>query len=151
MSHTINRAPVVADEHGVVLAEVVEQREQIVSEVADAVGLDLSWRRRVPVPALIRREHVIPGVGERCHLMAPRVTQLGEAVAQHDGGVRRIAGLVHAQRDAVDRDVADGAVGHVERLSVIACISPQVRPSLVHKVLNASSAASLKPSRLRKL
>ena len=38
------RAPVVADEHGVVLAEVVEQRQEIAGQVADAVGADLRGR-----------------------------------------------------------------------------------------------------------
>ena len=84
-----------ADEDSVVLAEVIEQSDEVVGELGDAVRLDLAWCRRVAVAALVGGDDMVAGLGERRHLVTPRVGELGEAVAQHDRRVGRIAGLVH--------------------------------------------------------
>ena len=96
-------APVVADEDGVVVAGGVEQPEQVAGEVVDAVRLDVARRAGRAVAALVGSEHVVPGVGERTDLVAPRVGALGEAVAQHDRRRRRVAGLDDVELDAVHR------------------------------------------------
>jgi hypothetical protein len=66
----------------------------------------------VAVAALIGGDHVKAGVGERRHLVPPGVGELRKTVAQHDRRVSGIAGLVHAQRDAVDIDVSDRRLAH---------------------------------------
>ena len=59
------------------------------------------------VAALIGREHVEPGVGERLHLVSPRVGALGEPVAQHDERVARPSRFRDVELDAVgNRDSA---------------------------------------------
>ena len=83
------RAPVVADEHGVVVAGRVEQGQQVAGEVVDAVGLDVTRRARAAVAALVGGQHVVAGGGQRLDLVAPRVGALGEAVAEHDGRAGR--------------------------------------------------------------
>ena len=80
------RAPVVADEDRRRRSRGdVEQPEQVGGQVLDAVGLDLrSVRVECAVAALVGRDHVVAGIGERLDLVSPRVGELGEAVAQHD-------------------------------------------------------------------
>ena len=73
------------DEDGLLDAERVEQADQIAGQVMDVVGLDLRRPVAVAVAALVGRDGAEAGRGERRHLMAPRVGQLGEAVAEDDG------------------------------------------------------------------
>ena len=68
-------------------------------------------RARAAVAALVGREHVVAGVGERRDLVAPRVGALGEAVAQHDRRRRRVAGLDDVELDAVDGVAVRGRHG----------------------------------------
>ena len=98
-----HRAPVVADEGRLLGADVVEQAEQVVGEVVDVVGLDRLGPVGLAVAALVRGEHAVAGVGERGDLVAPRVRQLGEAVAEHDGRAVLGTGLHQVELDAVGR------------------------------------------------
>ena len=92
-------APVVADEHGALDVERVEQADQVARQMVDVVGGDVVRTVAVAVAALVGRDRAEPGGDERGHLVAPGVRQLGKAVAEHDG---RAAALV-AHREAICR------------------------------------------------
>ena len=101
------RAPVVADDHRLGDAGVVEQPDEVGGEVLGAVARDVGRGGRVAVAALVGREHVEPGVGERLHLVSPRVGALGEPVAQHDERIARPSRFRDVELDAV----GDGRLG----------------------------------------
>ena len=90
-------APVVPDEDRALLVERVEQADHVGAQRRHVVGLDLRGRRRAAVAAHVGHDHAVAGLGERRDLMAPGERQLGEAVAEDDGGAA--AGLVDVQLD----------------------------------------------------
>ena len=90
-------AEVVADEHRAFGADVVEQADDVGGQLDDVVGVDRLRLRGPAVPALIGRQHVVAGLGQRGYLVPPRVGQLGEAVGQHDDRRAAVAGLGHPQ------------------------------------------------------
>jgi hypothetical protein len=52
-----------AHEHGLVMAEMIEEAEQVIGEVPDTVVLNLGENRAVAVAALVWADHMITGVG----------------------------------------------------------------------------------------
>ena len=100
------RAPVVADEDGVVVTGLVEQRVEVAGEMLDAVRLHRGRCARPAVAALIGCNRVIAGSREHRQLMTPRIGALGKAVAEHDRRVGRVARFQHVQVDVVDVDRA---------------------------------------------
>jgi hypothetical protein len=71
-----------------------------------ALRVRFDWRGRVglAIAALVGHDRAEAGVSERLHLMAPRVPQLGKAVAKDHG--KAGAGLRHVHPDAVGFDEA---------------------------------------------
>jgi len=65
-------------------------------EVLEIVGLHGRGRVAAAVAALVGRDHAEAGGGQGRDLAAPRVGELGEAVAQHHR--RAASALVHGQR-----------------------------------------------------
>ena len=57
-------APIVADEHGLLMAGLVDQGQQVIGEVADAV-VGHVLRRLTSRPALVGRDDVVSGRRER--------------------------------------------------------------------------------------
>ena len=126
------RTPVVTDDHRLGDAGVVEQPDEVGGQVLGAVARDVDRGGRVAVAALIGREHVEPGVGERLHLVSPRVGTLGEPVAQHDERISRPSRF---------RDVQLDAVGNFDSaLTNLVHTTPSVRNGAA--ACSASSAAS---------
>ena len=97
-------AEVVADEHRLLGADVVEQADEVGGQLDDVVGVDGVGLRRAAVAALIGRQHVVAGLGQRRNLVAPGVGQFGEAVGQHDHRRAAFAGLDDPQLHAVGLD-----------------------------------------------
>ena len=102
-----HRAPVVADEHGPLLADVVEQAEQVVGEVVDVVVLDRLGPARPAVAALVG--------GERRGSRRRRAPGAGGATSRPARGSRgrgRRGSPRPASSDVeVDAVGGDGAVG----------------------------------------
>ena len=99
-----HRAPVVADEHGLLGADVVEQADEVAGQCVDVVVLDGLGSAGAAVATLIRSQHVVAGLRENRDLVSPGVGQLGETVGQHDDGCLAFARLDHAQLHAVGLD-----------------------------------------------
>ena len=101
---------------------------QHADEVADQMDLGvvahLGRHVGLAVPALVGRQHVEAGIGQRDELVTPRVPALGEPVAQHHRGPvgRPRLGDVHADAVGVDEPVR----GHAARKCGIT-LSPQMR------------------------
>jgi hypothetical protein len=74
----------VADEDPPLLAEVVEDRDQVAGEVVDVVGLDVVGPARPAVAALVEGNGPVAGGGQGGDLVAPGVGEIREAVDQHD-------------------------------------------------------------------
>ena len=104
--------PVVADEGGPVVAVVVEQPAQVAGQVVGAVVGDLGRARAPAVAAQVRRIGAVAGVGQRAELMAPRVPELREAVAQDDGGAVGRPRHRHVQLDPVRRHLLVRHLSH---------------------------------------
>ena len=79
-------APVVPREDRALDAEHVEQAGEVARQVVDVVGADRLGPIAAAVAALVGRDHAEARADERVELMPPRVRELREAVAQHDGG-----------------------------------------------------------------
>ena len=87
--------------------------DEVGREVLGAVALDVGRRARLAVAALVRCEYVEPGVGERLHLVAPRVGALGKPVAEDDERIAGPSGLGDVELDAVsDGDAAASDLVH---------------------------------------
>ena len=95
-------APVVPGERRLVVAVVVEQSAQVRRQLVRPVGGHLGGGRAAAVAAQVGGEGAVPGVAQRAELVAPRVPELGEAVAEdHRRAIVRAGG----------RDVELHAVG----------------------------------------
>ena len=100
------RAPVVADNDRLLLAEGMHQGDDVAGQMQDRIGGDVLRCIARAIAALIGCDDPESGIGERRNLVAPRVPGLGESVAQHDQ--RPVAGLGNVQFDVVDFDRAGG-------------------------------------------
>ena len=90
-------AEVVADDHRAFGADVIEQADDVGAQLDDVVGVDGRRLRRPAVAALIGRQHVVAGLGQRGDLVPPRIGQFGEAVGQHHHRRAAVTGLDHPQ------------------------------------------------------
>ncbi len=91
-----------ADEHRSFGTDVVEQSEQIATQVDDVVVGDLARAVGPAVAPLVGDDHAVASGDERLDLVAPGVRQLGEAMAQQDG--EAVTLVDHRQLDPVGRD-----------------------------------------------
>ena len=97
-------APVVADEHRLLDADVVEQADKVAGQRMDVVVLDGIGSAGAAVPALVGGEHVIAGVRENRDLVAPRIRQFRESVGQHDQRCTAFSGFDDPQARPVRLD-----------------------------------------------
>src|SRR5208282_1159050 len=67
------RPPIVPDDDGLLLAQGMNDADDVGREVQDVIRLDRFRRVRLPIPALIRRDRLVASLGKRCHLMPPGV------------------------------------------------------------------------------
>jgi hypothetical protein len=79
-------------------------------ERSKGVSFDRLWTIGFAIAALVGRDRAKASVSERADLMAPRVPELGKAVAQHDW--ETTAGLDHMHPDAVGIDERVIEYGH---------------------------------------
>ena len=77
------RPPVVADEHCPRRAQGTDERDDVAHQVEHRVVGHVVGRRGRTEAALIGRDHVEPGLGQRLHLVAPRVRRLRKPVEEH--------------------------------------------------------------------
>ena len=83
-------APVVADEDRLVDLEMIEQADEIASQMLDVVVLDRLGPVGRAIAALVRRDHANAGLAQRLDLVTPGERELRPAMAQHH---RRRVGL----------------------------------------------------------
>ena len=99
-----HRAPVVADEHGLLGADVVEQTDEVAGQGVDVVVLDGVGAAGAAVPPLVWGQHAVAGLREHRNLMSPGVGKFGESVGQHEHGRFAFACLDHPQPHTVGLD-----------------------------------------------
>ena len=104
-------SPVVADDHGGLGAEGIEQARHVAHQVEDGVGVDGFGGLGLAVATHVGRHGVVARRSQRRELMPPRVPELGEAVTQEHQ--RAFAGLRHVHLDAVGLDGAVTDPGHL--------------------------------------
>jgi len=110
----------VPDDHGLPLAQRLDQPDGVADQVQDRVGLDRLRPARAAIAALVRSDRVEARLGKRGQLVAPGVPALGEAVQQQHRRARARLGDVHAQPAAgVDQTVVD--LGHRHSCALTAC------------------------------
>ena len=102
-------SPIVSNHVEALCVEGGRHREHVVAELGDAVCLDTLGSRALRVPALIRGDGAIPGIGEIVQRVMPAASRLRESVEQeHKLSVGRTRGErveAHAAR-------RDGRVPH---------------------------------------
>lgn len=86
-----------SDEDGLVDAEHVEQAGEIAGQVFEVESFDDLRGVAGAKPTHVGCDHPEAGVDQRPELLAPRVRNLGPAVAQHDGRTR--SGVVNRECD----------------------------------------------------
>src|SRR3546814_19483470 len=86
------------------MAGLVGQAEEVVGEVVDVVVGDRLGPVGLAVAALIGADHLVPGVGQGGHLVAPRVRELRAAVGEDDG--EPVSGLADVRLDPVGDDAS---------------------------------------------
>ena len=91
-----------ADDHALVNLERVEHPNDVLNQLAHLVSLDRLRTIGFAVAALVGRDRTKAGLGERAELMAPRVPELGKAVAKKHR--KALAGLDHVHPDAIGFD-----------------------------------------------
>jgi hypothetical protein len=101
-------APVVPDEGSLLFAQVIEQANHVLAHGRNVIGLDGCGDGAPAVAAHVRRDGSVARIGKRGQLVAPRVPELGKAVAEDHRP--SLADLRHVELDAVRRHlpVADG-------------------------------------------
>ena len=95
--------PVVAHEGGAVVAVVIEEAGEVAGELVRPVVGDRGRVRAPAVAAQVGGVGAVARVGQRVELMAPRVPELGEAMAEDDGRPVGRPGHRHVQLDPVRR------------------------------------------------
>src|SRR5690606_15614376 len=119
----------------------------VVGEQRTGVGAYLAWGRRPAVTALVGREHVVAGSGERSHLVAPRVRALGEPVEEHHHGIAGRSALVDVELDVVgDTDPAHRHGAHAGRRDCRSARSASTR-SITRTVAGSRSPSTVARSR----
>ena len=97
-------APVVADEHRLLQADLIQQGDEIAGQRVDVVVLDGVGAAGAAVPALVGGEHVVAGLRENRDLVPPRIRQFRESVSQHDKGRTAFSGFDNPKRHPVRLD-----------------------------------------------
>ena len=105
-------APVVADEHRLLHADLIEQGDKVAGQRMDVVVLDGVGSAGAAVPALVGGEHVIAGVRENRDLVPPRIRQFRESMGQHDHGCTAFSGFDDPKRHPVRLDYPFGRGVH---------------------------------------
>ena len=108
---------------GGVVAHREQDAERVAHQVEEAEGHEIAVVVGAPargpaVAALVGRDRVVAGGGQRRQHLAPAVGQLGKAVQQQDGGAvgRFEPGLQHVDVEAIDAGQEAGAdAGRQER------------------------------------
>lgn len=98
---------VMADQHRLIGAQGIDQAEQVVDLVAQAVARDRLRRIGVAIAAEIRGNRVIAGGCQRRELMPPGVPELWPAVNQHHQRPRTRLGDMHADPVGFNAPVRD--------------------------------------------
>ena len=96
-------AEIEASKHGLVLADIIEQTQQVTRNMGNIVGL---WRRRcfgLPHATHIGGNHAITGGRQCSYLPVPAKPKVRKAVAQHNSRTLPLLHKVHV--DTVDRGV----------------------------------------------
>jgi hypothetical protein len=120
------RAPVVPGQHRLPFAEYVHQPDDVAGQVQDGVRIRGRRAAGPAVPALIRRDRVESGGGQRGQLVTPRVPRLREAVQQqHERPAARL-GDMHPQAADVEVAMSDsgGSAGRLRHDGRIASGGP---------------------------
>jgi hypothetical protein len=104
-------APVVPDDHCLLNFQCVEEPSQITDEMVDRVLIDCTRRISTPVAALIRSDCAKACRGESLQLMAPRIPELGPAVAEENRNARSRLCDVHGNAVGVDLPMGDDVHG----------------------------------------
>ena len=94
------RAPVVAHEDGILLAQFIEHAHEIAAQRDHVIRLDLNGGRAPAEPAQVGRHDAEARLEERGHLPAPGVAELGKPVTQDDE--RPLALVQRLELDPVD-------------------------------------------------
>jgi hypothetical protein len=103
-------APVVPDDHGLRLAELLHQIDHVAHQVQQRVLLDLGGRVRAAIAAHVGRHGTVAGRRNGRELMAPRVPGLRPAVTeQHE---RSTALRCDPHADAIDLQCLERRFGH---------------------------------------
>ena len=104
------------DEDRSLLADGIEETEEVVGQMHDVVVLDGRWAVGCAVAALVGGDDAKSLVGQGSELVTPRVPELGEAVAEHHQWPLAQFGDVHG--DAIGGDRAMSDLVHEPRLYV---------------------------------
>jgi hypothetical protein len=78
------RAPIVADHDELFMAKRIRQSGDVVRQLDDVVGFDLSGTVTAAVAALVWRGDLEPRFNQRVNLMSPEIPALREAVQEND-------------------------------------------------------------------
>ena len=97
-------APIVADEHGLLVTERIEEAREIAGQMRHVVGLDFGRARRAAIAALIGRDDVETCFGQGRNLEAPGIGELRKAVTENDRQAVLRSRLVDGHVDAVGLD-----------------------------------------------
>ena len=96
-----------ANDNDASLFEGSEQADHVADQVQHRIRRDVLRGVGLAVAALVRRNRVVPGFGERRQLVAPGIPALREAVEQDDKGTLPRLHDVHVDTVGLDRSVAD--------------------------------------------
>ncbi len=104
------RAPIVAGNDRLLGSQRIQQPDHVADQMQQRVPVDLRRLVGPPVAAQVGCDRTEPGCGEGRQLMAPRIPNLGKAVAQQDQRAFALLRDMHA--DAVGIDGAMPQLGH---------------------------------------
>ena len=96
------RTPVVPDQDRLAFAQRMDEADQIADQRMDAIGIGLPEFRGTAIAALVDGDDAVAGPGDRRHLEAPGIPELGKAVDEDHQ--RSLALFDQMQPDAVDVD-----------------------------------------------
>jgi hypothetical protein len=89
----------------------VNDADDVGRQVQDMIRLDRFRCVCLPIPALIRRDGTVAGIGKRCHLVPPRVPGFRPAMAKEDERALALLGQMHAYSVRIDKAVLDRVQG----------------------------------------
>ena len=98
-------APVMPGQAAILASQGIQQPEDILLQLFQAVSLDRLWHIAQVVTALVGYHHPVAGLCQRFDLVDPTPPELREAVQQHHQRSIHWPGLHHMQADAIGLDV----------------------------------------------